>query len=95
VKPLKETKSSSGAPEESINSNMLVLSFFGSCTESDQMSKTVDDSGDQPSEEDDKLECLKCQLWCECDGSGIVVYSASLREYCDCTYYNHTCGKDD
>ena len=59
------------------------------------MSKAVDDSGDQPGEEEPKLECFKCQVWCECDGSGIVFFSGSIWEYCDCTYYSHACGKDD
>jgi|GEM_PF-5259531 len=60
------------------------------------MSKTVDDSGDQPGEEEDKLEvCYGCHGWCECNGSGIVVYSDTLWEYCDCNFYSHTCSKDE
>jgi len=59
------------------------------------MSKVVDDSGNQPGEEEDKLGCFKCQVWCECDGSGVVVYSDSVWEYCDCSHYSHTCGKDE
>ena len=58
------------------------------------MRETIDDSGDQPGEEEAKLECFKCQVWCECDGSGVVDYGA-LQEYCDCVYYSHTCGKED
>lgn len=57
------------------------------------MSKTVDDSGDQPGEEDAKLEvCYGCQVWCEChDGSGITEWGT----YCDCVYVGHSCGKDE
>ena len=44
-----------------------------------QMSKTVDDSGDQPGEEDNKLE--EIQKNCPyCDGTGIV----NLTEYDEC-----------
>ena len=61
------------------------------------MSETIDDSGNQPGEEEAKLEeCFKCQVWCECDGSGVVIYyNSSFWDYCDCAHYSHTCGKED
>lgn len=52
------------------------------------MSKTVDDSGDQPGEEDNKLEEIQknCIF---CDGTGIVTYCpffGPVWEDCACNW---------